>query len=50
MYQTFFFVPFSVPLYNGIVIVPFAASTLPVFSNCTGPTRLGFVVEGDGPK
>jgi hypothetical protein len=50
MYQTFFFVPLSVPLYKGSVIVPFAASTVPDFSSCTGPTRLGLVVDGDGPK
>jgi hypothetical protein len=50
MYQTVFFVPFSVPLYKGKVTVPFLASTVPEFSNCTGPTKLVLVVEGGGPK
>ena len=50
MYQTAFFEPLSVPLYKGKVTVPFFASTVPEFSNCTGPTRLGLVVEGGGPK
>src|SRR5260370_36764827 len=50
MYQTVFFEPLSVPLYKGKVTVPFLASTVPEFSNCTGPTKLGLVVEGGGPK
>src|SRR5260370_42430046 len=33
-----------------MVIVPCAASKVPVLSSCTGPTRLGLTVEGDGPK
>src|SRR6201987_5596562 len=33
-----------------MVMVPFAASTWPVFSNCTGPTKLRLVSEGGGPK
>src|SRR5258708_78103 len=33
-----------------MVIVPCAASTVPVLSSCTGPTRLGLTVEGEGPK
>jgi hypothetical protein len=31
-------------------MVPLVASTWPELSNCTGPTRLEFTVEGDGPK
>src|SRR5215831_4650912 len=31
-------------------MVPFLSSTVPDFSNCTGPTRLGLLSEGDGPK
>src|SRR5258708_39633578 len=50
MYQTGLFVPFNDPLYKGIVMVPCAASTVPVLSSCTGPTRLGLTVEGEGPK
>ena len=50
MYQMFLFVPFKLPLYSGMVIVPFAVSIGPEFSSWTGPTRLGFVVEGEGPK
>ena len=38
------------PLYRGKVIVPFVASTTPDLSNCTGPTRLGLLSEGGGPK
>src|SRR5260370_11857340 len=49
-YQMVFFEPLSVPLYKGKVTVPFLASTVPEFSNCTGPTKLGLVVEGGGPK
>src|SRR6202021_2311605 len=33
-----------------MVIVPGVASTCPVLSNCTGPTRLWLIVEGGGPK
>src|SRR6201987_6125508 len=33
-----------------MVMVPFAASTWPVFSNCTGPTKLRLASEGGGPK
>src|SRR5882757_8104133 len=50
MYQMALWVPASRPLYSGRVIVPFLASTVPEFNSCTGPTRLGLVVEGDGPK
>jgi len=49
-YQMVFFEPLSVPLYKGKVTVPFLASTVPEFSNCTGPTKLGLVVEGGRPK
>jgi hypothetical protein len=31
MYQTVLFAPFRLPLYSGIVIVPFAVSIGPVF-------------------
>src|SRR5579871_4896086 len=31
-------------------MVPFLSSIGPVLSNCTGPTRLGLVVEGGGAK
>src|SRR6516164_6894624 len=31
-------------------MVPCAASKVPDFSNLTGPTKLGLVSEGDGPK
>src|SRR5277367_4664714 len=33
-----------------MVMVPCWASTVPVFRSCTGPTRLGLTVEGEGPK
>src|SRR6266849_3715702 len=38
------------PRYRGIVIVPLATSTRPVFSSWTGPTRLRLTVDGGGPK
>src|SRR3989442_15096020 len=50
MYQTAFPLPFIVPLYKGRVIVPFVSSTLPDCSNCSGPTKLGLLAEGGGPK
>src|ERR1700692_1053195 len=31
-------------------MAPCWSSTGPVLSSCTGPTRLGFTVEGGGPK
>src|SRR6202035_5094379 len=49
-YQIGLLVPASRPLYKGIVMVPCLASTVPEFRSCTGPTRLGLVVDGDGPK
>src|SRR5579864_8588355 len=33
-----------------MVIVPCLASTVPLFSSCTGPTRLRLTEEGGGPK
>src|SRR6266567_8575465 len=33
-----------------MVIVPLVASTGPLLSNCTGPTKLRLTVEGGGPK
>src|SRR3984957_20991644 len=33
-----------------MVIVPGVASTCPVLSNCTGPTRVWLTVEGGVPK
>src|SRR6266853_667485 len=42
--------PFKDPRYSGSVIVPFRSSTVPDFNNWTGPTRLGLVSEGGGPK
>src|ERR1700732_2979699 len=33
-----------------MVIVPLVASTGPLLSNWTGPTRLRLTVDGDGPK
>src|ERR1700732_3229994 len=50
MYQMVFLLPARLPLYSGIVTVPFLALTVPEFNSCTGPTRLGLVVDGDGPK
>src|ERR1700726_1669752 len=50
MYQTVFLLPASDPWYSGSVIVPFAASIVPDLSNCTGPTRLGLLSDGGGPK
>src|SRR5918996_3934120 len=38
------------PLYSGRVMVPSSKSTWPERSSCTGPTRLGFVCAGGGPK
>src|SRR5258706_9577140 len=31
-------------------MVPLATSTGPLFSSCTGPTKLRLTVDGDGPK
>src|SRR5258708_25876310 len=31
-------------------MVPLVASTGPVFSSCTGPTKLRLTVDGEGPK
>src|SRR6516162_5508913 len=31
-------------------MVPFFSSTVPDFSSWTGPTKLGLLSEGDGPK
>src|ERR1700719_533222 len=50
MYQTVFPVLLTDPLYSGMVMVPAVASTCPVLSNCTGPTKLWLTVEGEGPK
>src|ERR1700722_2302943 len=50
MYQTFFLLPFIVPIYSGNVTVPCAVSTVPDLSNCSGPTKLGLSEEGGGPK
>src|SRR6516162_1766873 len=33
-----------------MVIVPCLASTVPVLSSCTGPTRLRLTDDGGGPK
>jgi hypothetical protein len=49
-YQIVLLEPARWPLYNGIVMVPCAASTVPEFNNWTGPTRLWFTLEGEGPK
>ena len=50
MYQTVLPVLLTDPLYRGMVIVPAVASSRPVSSNCTGPTKLWLTVEGGGPK
>src|SRR5437879_2117660 len=50
MYQTVFLLPAIDPWYSGSVIVPFAASIVPDLSNWTGPTRLGLLSDGGGPK
>src|SRR6266851_5590252 len=52
MYHTVLEPPFPLtdPRYSGSVTVPFWSSTVPDFNNWTGPTKLGLVAEGGGPK